>query len=79
MTRRIAVIDRELCLPKKCGHECQRFCPPQITGHKVVEFGEDGANVALRLKAIVDENNQALHQDRREDGKSLHRDKEICR
>ncbi|MCI4461229.1 MAG: ATP-binding cassette domain-containing protein, partial [Thaumarchaeota archaeon] len=42
MTRRIAVIDRELCLPKKCGHECQRFCPPQITGHKVVEFGEDG-------------------------------------
>jgi len=44
-----------------------------------VEFGEDGANVALRLKAIVDENNQALHQDRREDRKSLHRDKEICR
>ncbi len=42
MTKRIAVIDRDLCLPKKCGHECQRFCPPQITGHKVVEFGEDG-------------------------------------
>ncbi|MGC8970054.1 MAG: ribosome biogenesis/translation initiation ATPase RLI [Conexivisphaera sp.] len=42
MPKRIAVIDRELCLPKKCGHECQRFCPPQLTGHKVVEFGEDG-------------------------------------
>jgi ATP-binding cassette subfamily E protein 1 len=42
MTKRIAVIDRELCLPKKCGHECQRFCPPQTTGHKVVEFGDDG-------------------------------------
>ncbi|MGC9177176.1 MAG: ribosome biogenesis/translation initiation ATPase RLI [Conexivisphaera sp.] len=42
MTKRIAVIDRERCHPKKCGHECQRFCPPQLTGHKVVEFGDDG-------------------------------------
>ncbi len=42
MAKRIAVIDRELCHPKRCGHECQRFCPPQLTGHKVVEFGEDG-------------------------------------
>ncbi len=39
---KVAVIDREVCRFDKCNHECQRFCPPQISGEKVVEFGEDG-------------------------------------
>ncbi len=42
MPHRIAVLDREKCMPRKCNHECQRFCPPQLTGHKVIEFDEDG-------------------------------------
>ena len=39
---KVAVIDRDLCRFDKCSHECQRFCPPQISGERVVEFGEDG-------------------------------------
>ncbi|MGC8661068.1 MAG: ribosome biogenesis/translation initiation ATPase RLI [Nitrososphaeria archaeon] len=39
---KVAIIDREICRFDKCSHECQRFCPPQISGEKVVEFGEDG-------------------------------------
>ena len=39
---RIAVLDRDKCRFRKCSHECQRFCPPQIMGEKVVLFGEDG-------------------------------------
>lgn len=39
---KVAVIDRDSCRFDKCNHECQRFCPPQISGKKVVEFGEDG-------------------------------------
>lgn len=39
---KVAVVDREACRFDKCNHECQRFCPPQISGQKVVEFGEDG-------------------------------------
>ena len=36
------MLDRDRCRFRKCSHECQRFCPPQIMGEKVVEFGEDG-------------------------------------
>lgn len=39
---RVAVLHRDRCKFKKCNHECQRFCPPQIMGGKVIEFGEDG-------------------------------------
>ncbi|MEM0123725.1 MAG: ribosome biogenesis/translation initiation ATPase RLI [Conexivisphaerales archaeon] len=39
---KVAIIDREICRFDKCNHECQRFCPPQISGEKVVEFGDDG-------------------------------------
>ncbi|MGC9145606.1 MAG: ribosome biogenesis/translation initiation ATPase RLI [Nitrososphaeria archaeon] len=39
---KVAVINRDVCRFDKCNHECQRFCPPQISGKKVVEFGSDG-------------------------------------
>jgi len=39
---KVAVINRDVCRFDKCNHECQRFCPPQISGKKVVEFGADG-------------------------------------
>jgi len=35
---RIAVLERDSCNFRKCAHECQRFCPPQLMGEKVIEF-----------------------------------------
>ncbi|MGC9122838.1 MAG: ribosome biogenesis/translation initiation ATPase RLI [Thermoplasmata archaeon] len=37
----IAVINYDLCHPKKCNHECEYYCPPQRNGVKVIEFLED--------------------------------------
>ncbi len=37
---RVAVIDRELCNPDRCTHECQRFCPPVRMGIPCIEFVE---------------------------------------
>ena len=37
---RIAVIDRERCQPKKCGHECLKFCPLVRTGVEAVVINE---------------------------------------
>ncbi len=33
---RIAVVDRERCQPKKCGHECVKYCPRVRTGDETV-------------------------------------------
>ncbi len=38
MQHRIAVLERDACNFKKCGHECQKFCPPELMGEKVIEF-----------------------------------------
>jgi ATP-binding cassette subfamily E protein 1 len=38
MQHRIAVLERDACNFKKCGHECQKFCPPELMGDKVIEF-----------------------------------------
>ena len=49
MEFRIAVINKELCNPDRCSHECQRFCPPVRMGIPAVEFidGEPIINEAL--------------------------------
>ncbi len=49
MELRVAVIDKELCNPDRCSHECQRFCPPVRMGIPAVEFieGEPIINEAL--------------------------------
>jgi ATP-binding cassette subfamily E protein 1 len=31
-------LERDACNFKKCGHECQKFCPPELMGEKVIEF-----------------------------------------
>lgn len=31
-------MERDACNFKKCGHECQKFCPPELMGEKVIEF-----------------------------------------
>ncbi|RLF15679.1 MAG: ribosome biogenesis/translation initiation ATPase RLI [Thermoprotei archaeon] len=38
---RIAVIDRDLCKPRKCNLECIRFCPMVRSGRKAIEFNEE--------------------------------------
>jgi ATP-binding cassette subfamily E protein 1 len=38
MQHRIAVLERDACNFKKCGHECHKFCPPELMGDKVIEF-----------------------------------------
>lgn len=38
---RIAIIDREICNPDRCSHECQRFCPPVRMGIPCVEFKDN--------------------------------------
>ena len=43
---RVAVIDRELCSPRKCNLECMRFCPVNRIGGKCVSL-EDGMVVIV--------------------------------
>ncbi|RLG89053.1 MAG: ribosome biogenesis/translation initiation ATPase RLI [Thermoprotei archaeon] len=38
---RIAVIDRSLCKPDKCGVPCIRFCPVNKSGGKAIELRDD--------------------------------------
>ncbi|MFO7968017.1 MAG: ribosome biogenesis/translation initiation ATPase RLI [Archaeoglobaceae archaeon] len=37
---RIAVIDRDKCKPKRCSHECIKYCPPMRSGQEVIEIGD---------------------------------------
>ncbi len=40
MPTRIAVVDRDLCQPRKCNLECIRFCPLARTGTRAIYFDE---------------------------------------
>lgn len=51
MSHRVAVIDEELCKPKKCGLECINFCPVNKSGAKCIVLGEKGNNQI----AVIDE------------------------
>lgn len=45
-THRIAVLDQELCQPRKCGQECIIYCPVNKTGGEcIVQRPEDGKAV----------------------------------
>lgn len=45
---RIAVIDYKKCNPKRCSHECIRFCPRNRAGDECIKEREDG-------KPVIDE------------------------
>ena len=48
-THRVAVLDEELCQPKKCGLECIIYCPVNKTGGEcIIQRPEDG-------KAVISE------------------------
>ncbi len=50
MTHRVAVLDRELCQPKKCGLECIKYCPVNKSGADCIILNEE------IKKAQIDEN-----------------------
>jgi len=41
MTHRVAVLDKELCQPKKCGLECIKFCPINKSGADCIVLNEE--------------------------------------
>lgn len=41
MTHRVAVLDKELCQPKKCGLECIKYCPVNKSGADCVVLNEE--------------------------------------
>jgi ATP-binding cassette subfamily E protein 1 len=41
MTHRVAVLDKELCQPKKCGLECIKYCPVNKSGADCIVLNEE--------------------------------------
>jgi ATP-binding cassette subfamily E protein 1 len=50
MTHRVAVLDKDLCQPKKCGLECIKYCPVNKSGEDCIILNEE------TKKAQIDEN-----------------------
>ena len=50
MTHRVAVLDKEVCQPKKCGLECIKYCPVNKSGADCIVLSEETG------KAQIDEN-----------------------
>lgn len=50
MSHRVAVLDRDLCQPRKCGLECIKYCPVNKSGADCITL-DDGSK-----KAFIDEN-----------------------
>ena len=50
MTHRVAVLDKDLCQPKKCGLECIKYCPVNKSGADCIVLNEEVK------KAQIDEN-----------------------
>ena len=50
MTHRVAVLDKDLCQPKKCGLECVKYCPVNKSGADCIVISEESK------KAQIDEN-----------------------
>ncbi|MBI5051609.1 ribosome biogenesis/translation initiation ATPase RLI [Candidatus Micrarchaeota archaeon] len=41
MTRRVAVIDRDVCIKQECGYVCQKVCPVNRMGEMCIEIEKD--------------------------------------
>ncbi|ABK78310.1 ATPase, RNase L inhibitor [Cenarchaeum symbiosum A] len=50
MTHRVAVVDHDLCQPRKCGQECIKYCPVNKSGAECIVIDEE------THKARIDEN-----------------------
>lgn len=50
---RIAIVERALCRPSKCGKECVRFCPINRSGSKCVWVDEESKTARIDEKLCV--------------------------
>ncbi|WMW23911.1 ribosome biogenesis/translation initiation ATPase RLI [Methanolobus sediminis] len=39
---RIAILNKDRCQPRRCSHECEKYCPRVRTGDETIIFGDDG-------------------------------------
>jgi ATP-binding cassette subfamily E protein 1 len=53
MSHRVAVVDKEVCKPKKCALECINFCPVNKSGADCIVLSEEDRTKAV---AVIDEN-----------------------
>ncbi|WP_292470227.1 ribosome biogenesis/translation initiation ATPase RLI [Methanolobus sp.] len=42
---RIAILNKDRCQPRRCSHECEKYCPRVRTGDETIVFGDDGKPV----------------------------------
>ncbi|MDD4498659.1 MAG: ribosome biogenesis/translation initiation ATPase RLI [Methanosarcinaceae archaeon] len=42
---RIAILNKDRCQPRRCSHECEKYCPRVRTGDETIVFEEDGKPV----------------------------------
>ena len=38
---RLAIVERDTCKPKDCAHECEKFCPVNLTGKECIIISEE--------------------------------------
>ncbi|MBN2109905.1 MAG: ribosome biogenesis/translation initiation ATPase RLI [Methanosarcinaceae archaeon] len=39
---RIAILNKDRCQPRRCSHECEKYCPRVRTGDETIVFQDDG-------------------------------------
>ncbi|HIH77854.1 MAG TPA: ribosome biogenesis/translation initiation ATPase RLI [Halobacteria archaeon] len=49
---RIAVLDRDLCQPRKCSKECYKYCPKVRTGDETIIFDEDDRPIISEVLCV---------------------------
>ncbi|MHA2233240.1 MAG: ATP-binding cassette domain-containing protein, partial [Candidatus Hodarchaeales archaeon] len=49
---RIAIHDKERCKPKKCGHECYKYCPGVRAGRETISFPEGRQSYPVISEAL---------------------------
>ncbi|RLG15158.1 MAG: ribosome biogenesis/translation initiation ATPase RLI, partial [Candidatus Nanohalarchaeota archaeon] len=47
--KRIAVINKKKCSPKRCAHECFNFCPRVRAGADTIKIGSEHAEITEDL------------------------------
>ena len=47
LTHRVAVLDEELCQPRKCGLECIVYCPVNKTGGECIVLSDDSKKAVI--------------------------------
>ena len=47
LTHRVAVLDEELCQPRKCGLECIMYCPVNKTGGECIVLSDDSKKAVI--------------------------------